>query len=197
MGTQILEAPVTSAVNTATETLWTLDSVHSAVQFSVRHMMISNARGVFKNVKSNLRLNSEDISKSYVDAIIETSSIDTQIEDRNKHLKSADFFDVDTHPTIIFTSKEFKQVGPGELKVVGDLTIKGVTKEVVLNVEGPSQELKDPWGNSKIALSASTKINRNDFGLSYNAILETGGVLVGELVTLTIDAEYTKVNPQS
>jgi polyisoprenoid-binding protein YceI len=197
MGTQILEAPVTSAVKTETETLWTLDAAHSAVQFSVRHMMISNARGVFKNVKSNLRLNSEDISKSYVDAIIETSSIDTQIEDRNTHLKSADFFDVATHPTIIFTSKEFKRVAPGELKVIGDITIKGVTKEVVLDVEGPSPEMKDPWGNSKIALSGTTKINRNDFGLSYNAFLETGGVLVGEVVTLTIDAQYTKVNPQS
>jgi len=200
MSTEIFEVPTTVKVSAPVETSWTIDAVHSSVQFSIKHLMIANAKGVFKNVESKFLLNSEDITKSYVEATIDAASVSTNIEDRDNHLRSADFFDVAKFPTIKFISKSFEPVGQGELKVHGFLTIKDVTKEVVLNIEGPTPELKDPWGNSKIALSGSTKINRSDFGLVYNAVLEAGGVMLGETVTLTIDAEYAKVvtaDPQS
>ncbi len=188
MTTTVLEAPKTEV-----ETSWTIDAVHTAVQFSVRHMMIANARGTFKNVESKLFLNSEDISKSYVEATIHTASVSTNIEDRDTHLRSADFFDAENFPAMKFISKKFEKTGSGELKITGLLTIKDVTKEVVLDVEGPSPEMRDPWGNVKIALTGTAKINRKDFGLVWNAPLETGGLLVGDTVTLTIDAEYAKV----
>ncbi len=192
MATTTLEAPQT-ATQTAVETSWHIDAMHSSAHFSVKHMMISNVRGVFKNLESKLFLNSEDISKSYLEASIPTSTVSTGVDDRDAHLRSADFFEAEKFPAMKFISKKFEQVAPGELKVTGLLTIKDVTKEVVLDVEGPTPEMKDPYGFTRVALSGSTKINRKDFGLVYNAVLEAGGVMVGEDVKITIDAEYTKV----
>ena len=191
MATEILESPVATATQTG-ESSWTIDAIHSSVNFSIRHMVFANARGSFTKFDSKLNLNSNDIAKSYVEATIDTSSITTNTADRDTHLKSPDFFDVEKFPEIKFISKNFEKTADG-LKVNGFLTIKGITKEVTLEVEGPSPELKDPWGNTKLSLSASTKINRKDFGLTWNATVETGGLMVGEDVTLTIDAEYAKV----
>ena len=195
MSTITLEQPVSASVAalTSDESVWTLDAAHSTAHFSVKHMMISNVRGAFDKIEGSLRLNLKDITKSSVETVIEVASVNTGIADRDGHLKSADFFDVANFPKITFKSTEFKAVGEGELEVHGNLTIRDVTKQVVLHVEGPSAEMKDPWGNTKIAFSGKTKLNRKDFGLVYNAILETGGVMVGETVTLTIDAEFSKV----
>ncbi|MEO6939285.1 MAG: YceI family protein [Candidatus Kapaibacterium sp.] len=195
MSTTTLEQPISApvAANTSDESVWTLDAAHSAAHFSVKHMMIANVRGSFDKIEGSLHLNTKDITKSHLEAVLEVASVNTGIADRDGHLKGPDFFDVENFPKISFKSTAIKSVGKDELELHGDLTIRDVTKNVILQVEGPSAEMKDPWGNTKIALSGTTKLNRKDFGLVYNAILETGGVMVGETVTLTIDAEFSKV----
>ncbi len=195
MSTTTLEQPISApvAANTANESVWTLDAAHSAAHFSVKHMMIANVRGSFDKIEGSLHLNTQDITKSHLEAVLEVASVNTGIADRDGHLKSPDFFDVENFPRITFQSTAIKSVGNDALELHGDLTIRDVTKNVILQVEGPSAEMKDPWGNTKIALSGTTKINRKDFGLRYNAILEAGGVMVGETVTLTIEAEFSKV----
>ena len=168
---------------------WEIDTAHSSAGFSVRHLMVSNVRGDFGKVTGAVNLDDKDITKSTVEATIAVSSINTRDEKRDGHLKSPDFFDVAKFPTITFKSKKVAKAGEGKLKVTGDLTIHGVTKEVVLNVDGPAKEAKDPWGNIKSGAVATTKINRKDFGLGWNKVLETGGVAVGEEVSITIDIE--------
>ncbi|WP_413585662.1 YceI family protein [Bdellovibrio sp. HCB274] len=175
-----------------TTTKWQIDSAHSSANFSIKHMMIAKVHGGFEKITGNLSLDSADITKSVVEATIEASSINTREAQRDAHLKSADFFDVEKFPVITFKSKKVEQSGEDELKVTGDLTIRDVTKEVVLEVEGPSAEHTDPWGNTKIGLSAKTKIKRKDFGLNWNAALEAGGVLVGDDVTITLDIQFAK-----
>ncbi|MGI5863345.1 MAG: YceI family protein [Myxococcales bacterium] len=171
---------------------WGIDGSHSSAQFSVRHMMVSNVRGVFGKLSGKLLLDEEDITRSSVEATIEVDSIDTRDRARDEHLKGADFFDVQKFPTMTFKSKKINKVGEGALEVRGDLTIRGVTREVVLAVSGLGAEMKDPWGNVKRGASATTTINRKDFGLTWNKVLETGGVLVGEEVAITIDVELNK-----
>ena len=171
---------------------WEIDPVHSQAQFAVRHMMISNVRGEFTKITGTLNLDPEDVSRSTLDANIDVASISTREADRDAHLKSGDFFDMAKFPTIIFKSKRVTRNGSGRLKVAGDLAIRGVTREIVLDVDGPTAPAKDPWGNVRIGASASTKINRKNFGLTWNAALETGGVLVGDEVGLTIEAELIK-----
>jgi polyisoprenoid-binding protein YceI len=168
--------------------IYQIDSAHSSAQFTVRHMMISNVRGDFTKVSGGIVYDPADPANSSIDATIDAASINTRDAQRDGHLKSADFFDVEHFPTLTFRSKAVA-VHDGEGKVTGDLTIHGVTREVVLLVEGPTPEAKDPWGNLRIGATAATKINRKDFGLSYNAALEAGGVLVGEEVKITIDVE--------
>jgi polyisoprenoid-binding protein YceI len=173
-------------------TTWNLDPVHSSAQFKVKHMMISNVKGEFQTIKGSLTLDSSDITKSQVDATIDVSSINTREEQRDGHLKSADFFDVAQFPTMTFKSTQIKKTGADTLAVSGDLTIHGVTRIVALEVEGPSSAMKDPYGNTRIGLSATTRINRKDFGLTWNSVIEGGGILVGEDVTITLDLQFLK-----
>ena len=173
---------------------WNIDPVHSVAEFKVRHMMISNVKGQFANLKGSVALNEADIAESQVEASIDATSINTRDPQRDAHLKSADFFDVEKFPTLSFKSTRIRRTGEGELSVVGDLTIHGVAREVVFDVEGPTAPAKDPWGNTRIGLYATTKINRKDFGLTWNAALETGGILVGDEVTISLDVQFVKAN---
>jgi polyisoprenoid-binding protein YceI len=168
--------------------IYQIDSAHSSAQFTVRHMMISNVRGEFTKLSGSIAYDPADPANSSVEATIDAASINTRDPQRDAHLKSADFFDVERFPALAFRATEIG-VRDGEGKVKGDLTIHGVTREAVLHVEGPTPEAKDPWGNLRIGATATAKINRKDFGLAWNAALEAGGVLVGEEVKITIDLE--------
>jgi polyisoprenoid-binding protein YceI len=184
-----MSAPATTRAATTT---WNIDPVHSVAEFKVKHMMISNVKGQFASVQGVLALDETDLTNSHVEALIEASSINTRDAQRDAHLKSADFFDVEKFPTLSFKSTRISRVDDGELAVVGDLAIHGVTRNVAFTVEGPTPPAKDPWGNTRVGLSATTKINRKDFGLNWNAALETGGILVGDEVTITLDVQFVK-----
>lgn len=175
---------------------WRVDSAHSYVGFKVRHMMVSWVRGQFSDIKGTVRFDPEDPSKTQVEVEIEANSITTANERRDKHLRSADFFDVENHPTIRFVSKRVEGTPQTGLKLVGDLTMHGVTKEVTLEVEGPAPAVADGRGGEKSGVSASGKINRSDFGLTWNRALEAGGVTVGDEVTLEIEAELARGGPE-
>jgi polyisoprenoid-binding protein YceI len=167
---------------------WNIDPSHSNAQFSVRHMMISNVKGEFTKVSGTASFDPSNPETFSAEASINVATINTREHDRDNHLKSPDFFNVEKFPTITFKSKRAEK-SPDGLKLTGDLTIHGVTREVVLEVEGPTPPTKDPWGNTRVGASATTKINRKDFGLTYNQALETGGFLVGEEVKITLDVE--------
>jgi polyisoprenoid-binding protein YceI len=173
----------------AVTSTWQIDPAHSAAQFAVKHLAISTVRGAFTSVKGTVQFDDKDISKSSVDVAIDVNSVDTRQPDRDKDLRSDHFFDAEHFPTITFKSKRVEQVSPGKLKITGDLTIHGITKEVVLDVDGPTAPVKDPWGNQRMAISATTKINRQDFGVKWNATMDNGGVVVADDVSITIDAE--------
>ena len=162
---------------------WQIDPAHSSAQFAVKHLAISTVRGAFTSVKGAIQLDDKDITKSTVDVTIDVNSVDTRVAARDKDLRSDHFFDVEHYPTITFKSKKVEQVAPGKLKVIGDLTIHGVTKEVALDVDGPSAPIKDPWGNQRVGINASSKITRQDFGITY------GPGMIGDEVFITIDAE--------
>jgi polyisoprenoid-binding protein YceI len=174
------------------KTTYQIDPAHSSAQFIVRHMMITNVRGGFSSVKGTVVYDSENPADSTVEATIDVTTISTLDAQRDAHLKSADFLDAEKYPTISFKSKKVEADGADEAKVTGDLTIHGVTKEVTLKVEGPSAEGKDPWGNIRIGASATAKIKRSDFGLTWNAALETGGIMVGDELKLEIDVQMIK-----
>lgn len=165
-----------------------IDPAHSSAHFSVRHMMISNVRGEFTKMSGKVLWDAENPANSSIENSIDASSINTRDAQRDGHLKSADFLDVEKYPSIEFRSTKVES-NDGEIRVTGDLTIHGVTKSVVLDVEDATPETKDPWGNVRIGASATTKIRRKDFGLTWNAALETGGVLVGEEVKISIEVE--------
>lgn len=173
-------------------TTWSVDPAHSVAEFKVRHMMISNVKGHFSGITGSLTLNEADVTKSSVEASIDAASLSTRDAQRDAHLKSADFFEVEKFPVLSFKSRRVAGSDDGELKVTGDLTIHGVTRSVVFAVESLSEPAKDPWGNIRVGLSATTKINRKDFGLTWNAALETGGVLVGDDVTINLDVQFIK-----
>ena len=173
-------------------TTWTIDPDHSNVGFKVRHLMVSNVKGNFEKHTGVVEINDNDITKSKVEVSIDTNSINTNVHKRDEHLRSADFFDVVKYPAMTFVSKKVTKDGKDMLKVTGDLTLHGITKQVVLDVEGPTIESKDPWGNIRKGATATTKINRKDFGLVWNAALETGGVAVGEEITITLEIEMIK-----
>lgn len=183
--------PVTTAAP-ATVSTWNVDPAHSSAEFKVRHMMISNVKGKFNGISGTLVRNEADPTACKIDAIIPANTLTTGDEQRDGHLKSPDFLDVEKFPTITFKSLSVRVTGSGEHEVTGELTIHGVTKVVTLAVDGPSAPAKDPWGNTRIGLSATGKINRKDFGLNWNSALETGGVLVGEEVTITLDVQFIK-----
>jgi polyisoprenoid-binding protein YceI len=176
----------------ATTTTWNIDPVHSVAEFKVKHMMISNVKGQFTGISGILTFDENDVANSRVEATIDAASINTRDVQRDEHLKSSDFFEVEKFPTLSFRSTRVKRTSDDELAVTGDLTIHGVTREVVFKVEGPTTAGKDPWGNTRIGLSAVTRINRKDFGLTWNAVLETGGILVGDEVTITLDVQFVK-----
>jgi len=186
-----LAALLTIPASAATST-WQLDPAHTSAQFAVKHLAISTVRGAFSNVKGTIILDDADISKSSVDVTIDVSTVDTRVPDRDKDLKSDKFFDVAHYPTMTFKSTKVEQAGPGKLKVTGDLTIRGTTKPVVLDVDGPTAPVKDPWGNQRAAVNATTKVNRQDFGVKWNATMDNGGVVVGDEVSITIDAEMVQ-----
>jgi polyisoprenoid-binding protein YceI len=190
-----MNAAVTGTSPATQPTQWQIDPAHSAAHFSVRHLMISNVRGEFTKVSGNAVLDPFDPAKSTVEVSIDTSSIDTRELQRDEHLRSADFFDVANHPTITFRSKKITPAGKDRFKVAGDLTIRGTTREVTFDVEGPVPPVKDPWGNIRTGVSATAKINRKDFGLVWNALTEAGGVVVGDEVSLTFEAELIQKAP--
>jgi polyisoprenoid-binding protein YceI len=170
-------------------TNWQIDPQHSSAQFSVRHMAISTVRGAFNKVTGTIALDDKDITKSTVDVTIDATTVDTHEPNRDNDIRSDKFFDVAHYPSITFKSKKVEQVAPGKLKVTGDLTIRGTTKEVVLDVEGPTAPIKDSWGNQRTAANATTKINRQDFGVKWNTTLDNGGVVVSDDVSINIDVE--------
>jgi len=174
------------------KTTYEIDPAHSSAQFIVRHMMITNVRGGFSSIKGTVVYDAENPSLSTVDATIDPSTIATLDLQRDGHLKSADFLDVEKYPTITFKSTKVESVGPEEAKVTGELTIHGVTKEITLKVEGPTGEGKDPWGNIRIGASGATKIKRSDFGLTWNAALETGSIMVGDEIKIELEVEMIK-----
>ena len=171
---------------------WKFDSAHTGVQFKVRHLMVSYVRGDFENVSGKIVYNEQDVSRSSADITIDATSINTRVPKRDKHLRSPDFLDVAKYPSITFKSKKVEKAGDGKLKMKGDLTIRGMTREVVLEIEGPTPPIKDHMGKTRVGGVASTRINRKDFGLTWNKTLETGGVVVGDEVEITIDIEILK-----
>ncbi len=165
---------------------WNIDPNHTAAQFSVRHLGISTVRGAFTKVTGTVQYDPANPGKTVIDASIDANSIDTRVEMRDNDLRSPGYFDVAKFPTLTFKSKKVEAAQAGKLKITGDLTIHGVTKEAVLEVDGPSAPIKDPWGNMRMGASASTKINRQDFGVSG------GGALVGDEIPITIDLEMVQ-----
>jgi polyisoprenoid-binding protein YceI len=182
----------TPQTTTTAKSTWNIDPAHSAAEFKVKHMMISNVKGHFAKVTGKLTLHESDVKRSKVEVSIDAASLETRDGQRDAHLKSADFLDVEKFPTLSFVSTGIKAAAVGELAVEGDLTIHGVTRKAVFAVEGPTAPTKDPWGNTRVGVAASTKINRKDFGLTWNAALETGGILVGEEVTISLEVEFIK-----
>src|ERR1019366_1473590 len=192
----VLEAPVQELgleekpVRTALST-WNLDATHSNAGFSVRHLMISNVRAEFRQLSGTLQYDPANVEKSVVSITIQAASIDTREPNRDAHLKSADFFETEKYPEITFNSTQWQHKNDDELIVKGDLTMHGVTRPVVLTAERTAT-MKDPWGGTRVGFTGKTKINRKDFGLHYNAALEAGGVVVGEEVTISLEAEFVK-----
>ncbi len=169
-----------------------IDPVHTTIQFSIRHMMVSNVRGTFDKVSGKVNLDEADPGKSTVEATIDVNSLNTREAKRDEHLKGPDFFDVGKFPTITFKSKSVAKVGEGKYQATGDLTIHGVTKEAVLDVEGSPTPITDPMGNVRLGATAHTKINRKDFGMTWSKTLDGGGLMVGDDVDITIDVEVAK-----
>jgi polyisoprenoid-binding protein YceI len=182
----------TSPVSPATLTTWNVDPVHSIAEFRVKHLMISNVRGQFTGVTGSLTFDESDLTRSHVEASIDVATINTHDPQRDAHLKSSDFFDADKFPALTFTSARVTRHADGRVAVAGPLTIHGVTQEAEFAVEGPTPPVKDPWGNTRIGITATTRINRTHYGLSFNAVMETGGVMVGEDVTITLELEFVK-----
>lgn len=182
---------MTTAIQPGTKSTWKIDPTHSTVEFAVKHMMISTVRGSFPDITGQIVLDEGNLADSSVDVTINVASITTGAEQRDTHLKSPDFFDVATYPNARFVSKRVIDKGDGEVQLVGDLTIRDVTREVTLSVSDEGRG-RDPWGGDRAGFSAKTKFNRKDFGLAWNQALETGGVLVSEEVKLAIDLQLTK-----
>lgn len=175
---------------------WELDKAHSNVSFSVKHLMVTNVRGEFRDFTATVTPNEKDVTKSAIEAVVKVTSIDTREPKRDEHLKSADFFDVAKFPDMVFKSTSISKAGKGKFKMKGDLTVHGVTKPVVFDLELPAAPVKDPWGMERIGALATATINRKDFGVTWNKTLDNGGLLVGEEVKIIIDAELLKKPPE-
>lgn len=170
-------------------TTYKIDPRHSSAQFAVTHLMISTVRGEFHAVNGTVNVDDSDITKSSVEVTIDASTVDTREPDRDKDLKSPNFFDIEKYPVINFKSTKVQSAGPGKLKVTGDLTLHGVTKSVVLDITAPKPPIKDPWGLQRTAVSGTTKINRQDFGMNYSKTLDNGGLMISNDVDITLDVE--------
>ncbi|MFD2328392.1 YceI family protein [Cohnella sp. GCM10020058] len=170
---------------------WGIDASHSSIDFSIRHLMISKVKGTFHTFEANVNADADDLTTADIELSIDLSSIDTRNADRDAHLRNADFFDVENHPKLIFKASNIVKTGEGEYDVTGDVTLHGVTKQETFEVtyEGAS---KDPWGNQRAGFSAKGKIKRSDYGLTYNAALETGGVMLGDDVAISLELEAVK-----
>jgi polyisoprenoid-binding protein YceI len=184
-----LAAALISATGAQAAASWTLDSTHTSVQFAVRHLMVSTVRGDFTKVSGTVVGDEAEPTSAVVEASIDAASVDTRVAKRDEHLRSPDFLDVAKFPTITFKSTKVEKAGDGAFKVTGDLTLHGVTKSVVLDVTEVTPPVKDPWGNLRAGAHATAKINRKDFGLTWNNVLEAGGVAVGDEVAITVDVE--------
>jgi polyisoprenoid-binding protein YceI len=186
----ILAALLCFAVSTpAISATWELDLAHTGIGFKVRHLMVSSVRGDFGKFSGSIVYDETDITKSGARITIEAASINTRVAKRDEHLRSPDFLDAANHPVITFQSKRVEKAGEGKLRMIGDLTLRGVTKEVVLDVEGPTPAIRDLQGYLRVGGQATARIHRKDFGLVWNKALETGGVVVGDEVEITIDVE--------
>lgn len=177
---------------TQTHTIWQIDPAHTDVGFAVKHLMISTVRGRFAGVKGTIVLDEANPANSSVEAEIDVATIDTRQEQRDAHLRSADFFEVEKYPTMTFRSRRVERLGNDRYRIVGDLTIRDVTREVVLDATDEGRG-RDPWGGDRLAFSATTTIDRRDFGLTWNQALETGGVLVGNEIRISIDVQAVKI----
>jgi polyisoprenoid-binding protein YceI len=170
---------------------WDFDNAHSSVEFTVRHLLVSKVRGRFTKWNGKLELDEQDLSRSNVEVDIDVASVDTHEPQRDAHLRSGDFFEAETHPRIVFKSKRVEEKGKDHLAVTGDLTIRGTTREVVLDVERGGIVAKDPWGKRRAGFTATATINRKDFGVSFNQVLDQGGLALSEEVAITIEIEAT------
>lgn len=186
-----LVALASAAAASAETATWEIDSAHSTIGFGVKHMMVSTVRGQFNSFKASMQTTGDDPTTAKLTVSIDAASIDTRVAKRDEHLKSADFFEVAKFPTITFVSKKAEKTATG-VKLTGDLTMRDVTKEVVLDVTDITGPMKDPMGNSRVGAHAAATVNRKDFGLKYNAALETGGLVVADEVTLSLDVEFVK-----
>ncbi len=169
-----------------------LDPVHSSIQFKIRHLTVSNVTGTFTKFKGSATMDGEDPATLKVDVTIEAASVDTGNEKRDQHLRTPDFLDVAKYPAITFVSKKVVKGDPGKLKITGDLTIHGVTREITVDLEGPTSEVKDPWGGFRRGATGTTRIDRRDFGITWNTALDSGGLLVGNEVTIYVEVEWVR-----
>ncbi|NJD62637.1 MAG: YceI family protein [Deltaproteobacteria bacterium] len=171
---------------------WDLDPNHTAIQFKVKHMVVSNVRGNFEKFSGTVVYDEGDVTKSSADVTIDLASVNTRVAKRDDDLRSPNFFDVAKYPTMTYRSKRVEKLQDGRLRMIGDLTLHGVTREVPLDIEGPTPAIQDPQGNTRVGGQATARINRKDFGLSWNKVLEGGGLVVGDDVEITIDMEIVK-----
>ena len=185
-------AAIQAVSSPAASTTWLIDPAHTAAGFSVKHMMIATVRGQFKGVTGTVNWDDQNISNSVVDVTIDANTVDTGEPKRDADLRSANFFDVAHYPTITFKSTKIERISAAKMRVAGNLTIHGITKPVILDVEGPSGAIKDPYGNTRVALNATTTVNRMGYGVKWNAKMDGGGIVVGDDVNINIDLEMIK-----
>jgi polyisoprenoid-binding protein YceI len=171
---------------------WQMDPAHSSFQFKIRHLTVSNVKGDFSKFQGVALIDDQNITHLKVEVTIDVASVNTGHAQRDEHLRGPDFFDITKYPTILFVSKKVIKTDTNRLKVIGDLTLRGVTKEITVDVEGPTPEVKDPWGHFRRGATATTKINRRDFGLTWNKVLDTGGLVVGDEVNIYIEVELVR-----
>ncbi len=185
----VLAAPVSTRAVT-----WEMDSAHSSFQFKVRHMTVSNVNGDFRKFRGVVTIDGGDITQMKIEVAIEATSVNTGHPQRDEHLRGPDFFDVVRYPTLTFVSKKVTKANTGKLRITGDLSIRGVTREVTVDVEGPTREVKDSGGNLRRGATATTKINRRDFGMTWNKVLDNGGLVVGDEVNIYVEVELVRKN---
>jgi polyisoprenoid-binding protein YceI len=185
-------ALISPSFSRAQESTWRIDPLHSGAHFSVRHMMISTVRGEFTGVTGSVTYDPKDPTRDAVEATIDCATVNTGVAKRDAQLKTSDFFDVAHYPTMKFKSKRVEKAGDGKLKVTGDLTINATTQEVALDVEGPTASIRDPRGNEKVGLAASSQISRKKFGITWNEAMESGGIAVADEVSISLDLELIK-----